>query len=104
VTSERIRGSPDRSTLVLASLVGGPTHGDALAQDVEHFAGFTLGHGTRDGCPSKPEDAGLVEGLPGRDRRHPYRITPDGLDAVEQRLHESGRMAGIGLRRIVGAQ
>ena len=103
MTTERIRGSSDRSTLVLTSLAGGPKHGYALIKDIEAFAGVTLGPGTLYGCLSRLEDAGLVVALPAHDRRHPYRITSDGLHAVEQRLNESARIAKIGLRRVAGA-
>jgi DNA-binding PadR family transcriptional regulator len=103
LTTERIRGSSDRSTLVLTSLAGGPKHGYALIKDIEDFAGVTLGPGTLYGCLSKLERAGLVEALPADDRRHPYQITSAGLHAVEQRLHESARIAKIGLRRIAAA-
>jgi DNA-binding PadR family transcriptional regulator len=103
LTTERIRGSSDRSTLVLTSLAGGPKHGYALIKDIEDFAGVTLGPGTLYGCLSKLERSGLVEALPADDRRHPYQITSAGLRAVEQRLHESARIAKIGLRRIAAA-
>jgi DNA-binding PadR family transcriptional regulator len=103
VTTERIRGSSDRSTLVLTSLAGGPKHGYALIKDIADFAGVTLGPGTLYGCLSTLQDAGFIEALPAVDRRHPYRITADGLQAVEQRLNDSARIAEIGLRRIAAA-
>jgi DNA-binding PadR family transcriptional regulator len=98
-----IRGSSDRSVLVLTSLAGGPKHGYALIKDVESFAGIKLGPGTLYGCLAKLEQAGLVEALPSEDRRHPYRITASGIEIVKERLVESARIAEIGLRRIAGA-
>ena len=98
-----VRGSSDRSILVLTSLAGGPKHGYALIQDVREFAGVRLGPGTLYGCLSKLEKAGLVEALPAEARRHPYRITMSGLDVLRHQLSESVRLAEIGLGRIAGA-
>ena len=103
MTADGIRGSSDRSILVLTSLTGGPKHGYALIKDIEDFAGVRLGPGTLYGCLAKLEQAGLVEALPSEARRHPYRITPSGILAVEKRLSESARIAKVGLRRIAGA-
>jgi DNA-binding PadR family transcriptional regulator len=103
VTTQGIRGSSDRSVLVLTSLIDGPKHGYALIKDIEDFAGVTLGPGTLYGCLSKLERAGLVEALPSEERRHPYRITSAGLVVVHERLSESARIAQIGLKRIAGA-
>jgi DNA-binding PadR family transcriptional regulator len=103
MTVEGIRGSSDRSVLVLTSLAGGPKHGYALIKDIEGFAGLRLGPGTLYGCIAKLEKAGLVEALASEDRRHPYRITASGLEAVKERLAESARIAEIGLRRVAGA-
>lgn len=103
MTADGIRGSSDRSILVLTSLAGGPKHGYALIKDIEDFAGVKLGPGTLYGCLAKLEQAGLVEALPSEARRHPYRITQSGIYAVEKRLTESARIAKVGLRRIAGA-
>jgi len=103
LTVEGIRGSSDRSVLVLTSLAGGPKHGYALIKDIEAFAGVKLGPGTLYGCLAKLEQAGLVEALPAEDRRHPYRITASGLQAVRERLVESARIAELGLGRVAGA-
>lgn len=103
MTLEGIRGSSDRSVLVLTSLAGGAKHGYALIKDIEDFAGIKLGPGTLYGCIAKLEKAGLVEALPAEERRHPYRITPSGLEALKARLVESARIADIGLGRVAGA-
>lgn len=103
MTINGIRGSSDRSVLVLTSLAGGPKHGYALIKDIENFAHVKMGPGSLYGCLSKLEEARLVEALPSEDRRHPYRITPSGLAAVRERLTESARIAEIGLRRVAGA-
>jgi len=93
-------GSPDRSLLVLTSLASGPKHGFALIKDVEAFAGVRLGPGTLYGCLSKLEAAGLVQALPAEDRRHPYRVTAAGIEALRTELVEVARVAEVGLGRI----
>jgi DNA-binding PadR family transcriptional regulator len=103
MAANEVRGSSDRSVLVLTSLAGGPKHGYALIQDVREFAGVRLGPGTLYGCLSKLETAGLVEALPAEARRHPYRITTSGLEVLRRQLSESARIAEIGLGRIAGA-
>jgi len=98
-----IRGSSDRSILVLTSLAGSSKHGYALIKDIEEFAGVRMGPGTLYGCLAKLEDAGLIEPLPAQDRRHPYRITGSGIAALSERLNESARIAKVGLGRLAGA-
>jgi DNA-binding PadR family transcriptional regulator len=100
MTTEAIRGSSDRSVLVLTSLAGGPKHGYALIKDVETFAGVKMGPGTLYGSLAKLESAGLVEPLPVEERRHPYRITAAGLEALRERLNDSQRLARVGLARL----
>jgi DNA-binding PadR family transcriptional regulator len=103
MTVAGIKGSSDRSVLVLTSLTSGPKHGYALIKDIEEFAGVELGAGTLYGCLSKLESSGLVEPLPSEGRRHPYRITAKGLEVIEERLSASARIARIGLGRIAAA-
>ena len=103
MTTDSIRGSSDRSVLILTSLAGSPKHGYALIKDIEDFAGVTLGAGTLYGALAKLEAAGLVAALPEQDRRRPYQITPAGQDQLRERLSESARIAELGLRRIAAA-
>jgi DNA-binding PadR family transcriptional regulator len=103
MTRESIRGSSDRSILILTSLAGSPKHGYALIKDIEEFAGVKLGAGTLYGALSALEKAGLVEALPVEDRRHPYRITAAGREHLRVRLSEAARIARVGLRRIAEA-
>jgi len=98
-----IRGMIDRSDLVLMGLSAGPKHGYALIQDISAFAGVRLGPGTLYGCLSRLERDGLIEALPPDELRHPYRITAEGLAALEARLSQSARIAAFGLERIAGA-
>jgi DNA-binding PadR family transcriptional regulator len=103
MTRDAIRGSSDRSILILTSLAGSPKHGYALIKDIEEFAGVKLGAGTLYGALAALEKAGLVEALPAEDRRHPYRITAAGREQLRARLSESARIAQVGLRRIAEA-
>ena len=96
-------GASNRSLLVLTSLAGGAKHGYALIQDIVEFADVKLGPGTLYGCLGTLERAGLVAALPAEDRRRPYRITPQGLAALEVALTESSRLAALGLQRIAGS-
>jgi DNA-binding PadR family transcriptional regulator len=103
VTKESIRGSSDRSVLILTSLAGSPKHGYALIKDIQEFAGVTLGAGTLYGALAKLEQSGLVLALPEEDRRRPYQITPAGREQLRVRLSEAARIAAVGLRRIAEA-
>jgi DNA-binding PadR family transcriptional regulator len=90
----------EKSVLILASLAGGPKHGYVVIQDVRNFAGIKLGPGTLYGCLATLEESGLVEALPPEERRHPYRITPLGVQMLHERLSASARVAAVGLARI----
>ena len=103
MTRDSIRGSSDRSILILTSLAEWPKHGYALIKDIESFAGVKLGAGTLYSALAKLEQAGLVEALPAEDRRRPYRITAAGREFLYARLSESARIAEVGLRRIAAA-
>jgi DNA-binding PadR family transcriptional regulator len=103
MTRESIRGSSDRSILILTSLAGSPKHGYALIKDIEEFAGVKLGAGTLYGALAVLEKSGLVEALPAEERRHPYRITAAGREHLQIRLSEATRIAHVGLRRIAEA-
>ena len=103
MTRDSIRGSSDRSILILTSLADGPKHGYALIKDIEEFANVKLGAGTLYSALAKLEQAGLVEALPPEERRRPYRITATGREYLYLRLTESARIAEVGLRRIAVA-
>jgi DNA-binding PadR family transcriptional regulator len=100
MTRDSIRGSSDRSILILTSLADWPKHGYALIKDIQGFAGVKLGPGTLYSALAKLEQAGFVEALPAEDRRRPYRITATGREFLYERLTESARIAEVGLRRI----
>jgi DNA-binding PadR family transcriptional regulator len=103
MTGNSLRGSSDRSILILTSLAGSAKHGYALIKDIQGFAGVTLGAGTLYGALAKLEQAGLVAALPADERRRPYQITEAGREHLRARLAESARIASIGLARIAAA-
>lgn len=103
MTRDFIRGSSDRSILILTSLADWPKHGYALIKDIESFAGVKLGPGTLYSALAKLEQVGFVEALPAEDRRRPYRITAAGREFLYERLTELARIAQVGLRRIAVA-
>ena len=86
--------------LILTSLAGGPKHGHALAQDIQEFAGVTLGPGTLYGAITRLEERGLIEPLATEDRRKPYRITTAGSDALTDALRDMRRIAETGAARL----
>ena len=100
MTIERIRGSSDRSILILTSLASGAKHGYALVKDIEAFSGVRLGAGTLYGALAKLEDDGLIVPLAAEGRRYPYEITPKGSRWLRERLSASRRIADLGLARL----
>ena len=88
MSGDGIRGSSDRSILVLTSLADGPKHGYALIKDIQSFSGVKMGSGTLYNSISKLEEAGLIEALPPEERRYPYRITAEGSAFLSERLNE----------------
>ena len=86
--------------LILTSLAEGEKHGYALMQDIQAFAGVTLGPGTLYGTLSRLERDGLIAAEESSDRRRPYRITPEGRALLHAELTEAARLADVGLRRI----
>ena len=83
----------DPPVLILTSLASGPRHGYALLQDIEGFAGVRLGPGTLYGAIGRLEERGLIEAVGAAGRRRPYRLTADGVEALQTTLD--------GLRAIV---
>ena len=85
---------------MLTSLADGPKHGYAITVDIEEFAGVRLGPGTLYGALSRLESKGLIEALPAEDRRRPYRMTPDGVAALEAELRQLQSVTTRGLERL----
>ena len=95
-----LRRAGEASVLVLVSLADGPKHGYALIQDVRQFAGVQLGPGTLYGALDRLERLGLVESLPADERRHPYRITAPGAEALRVHLDSLERVSAAGRLRL----
>lgn len=92
--------STDPGLLVLTSLADGPKHGYAITVDVEQFSGVHLGPGTLYGALARLEAKGLIEALPADDRRHPYRLTADGSEALTHELRQLEAVTRQGLERL----
>ena len=86
--------------LILTSLADGPKHGYAIAQDVEDFAGVTLGPGTLYGALARLEASRLIEARAGDQRRQPYLITDLGRQASGEQLRTMQAVAAAGLGRL----
>jgi DNA-binding PadR family transcriptional regulator len=95
-----LRRAGEVSVLILVSLADGPKHGYALIQDVKEFSGVDLGPGTLYGALDRLERLGLIEPLPADERRHPYRITPPGADALKAHLDSLERVSAAGRLRL----
>lgn len=90
----------DPPLLVLASLASGPKHGHAMIEDIARLCGTRLGPGTLYGAVARLEQQGWIEPLPPEERRHPYRITAQGLRVLRAKLTTLDNFAKAGLRRL----
>ena len=107
--SGEVGRSNDPPVLILTSLASGSKHGYALLQDIEGFAGVTLGPGTLYGAIARLEERGLIEPVGASGRRRPYRLTTAGAEALEATLgawraiveEGTARLAGAGVPRVV---
>ena len=88
------------AVLILTSLVDGPLHGYGIVKDVEDVARVRLGPGTLYATLARLESRGLIDGLPSKDRRRPYRITASGLALLRDRLERMDLIARTGLERL----
>ena len=96
--------SNDPPMLILTSLASGPKHGYALLQDIEAFAGVTLGPGTLYGAIGRLEERGFIEALASTGRRRPYRLTAAGATALEVALAELRAIVDAGTARLAHAR
>jgi DNA-binding PadR family transcriptional regulator len=90
----------DPPLLVLASLASGPKHGHAMIEDIERLCGTRLGPGALYGAIARLEQQGWIRPLPAEERRHPYRITPDGLRVLRAKLTRLNEFSKAGLKRL----
>ena len=86
--------------LILTSLASGTKHGYALTKDIEAFSGVRLGPGTLYGAIARLEERGLIAPTPSRDRRQPYRLTPNGRTALASAVKELRSLAEEGAKRL----
>ena len=93
----------DPSLLILSSLANGPKHGYAMMEDIFTFSGTRLEPGTLYGALTRLEQRGWVEALPCEARRRPYRITPEGLQSLQDHLQTMQRIITVGLDRLASA-
>jgi DNA-binding PadR family transcriptional regulator len=90
----------DPTLLILTSLASDEKHGYALLQDIEQFAGVTLGPGTLYGAIARLEERGMIEPVQGSGRRRPYRLTAAGAEELSDALAEIRAIADEGSRRL----
>ena len=90
----------DPSMLVLGSLASGPKHGHAMIEDIVSMCGTRLGPGTLYGAIARLEQKGWIESLPPDERRHPYRITGEGLRAFRAKLTTLQQFTKAGMSRL----
>jgi DNA-binding PadR family transcriptional regulator len=86
--------------LILTSLASGDKHGYALLQDIERFAGVTLGPGTLYGAITRLEERRMIEPVEESGRRRPYRLTAAGAQELSDALAELRAIADEGSRRL----
>lgn len=93
----------DPGLLILSSVAGGPKHGYAMMEDILEFSGTRLEPGTLYGAITRLERRGWIEALPSEERRRPYRITGEGLRALQEQLQTMRQIVSVGLSRLAGA-
>jgi DNA-binding PadR family transcriptional regulator len=93
----------DPALLILTSLAGGPKHGYAMVDDIEHFSGSRLGPGTLYGAIVRLEERGLIEAMASTDRRRPYRLTVRGSQALAREIATLDRVVQLVKVRLTGS-
>jgi len=100
VSKRAISGFVSRRLLVLTALAGGPSHGYALINEIEHLSGTRIGPGTLYGLLADLEQSGLIEEVPSESRRCPFRLTASGRAFLIEKLNEADRLVAIGRQRL----
>jgi DNA-binding PadR family transcriptional regulator len=90
----------DPALLILSSLADGPKHGYAIMADIEAFSGTLFEPGTLYGALSRLERRGWIGPLPAENRRRPYQITPNGLEALREQLATLQQVVQAGYERL----
>ena len=91
----------DPTLLILTSLASGEKHGYALLQDIEQFAGVTLGPGTLYGAIGRLEQRRMIEPATHAGRRRPYRLTAAGAQELTDTLDQLRAITREGSRRLM---
>jgi DNA-binding PadR family transcriptional regulator len=86
--------------LVLLSLLAGPRHGYAIADDIDRLTGARPGPGTLYGAIDRLLGAALIVEAPSSGRRQPYVLTTNGRKVVEQELAVLSSVVRLGRRRL----
>ena len=90
----------DPAHLILTSLANGPRHGYGMMEDIADFANVKLGPGTLYGALARLEKSTWIEPLPMEERKRPYQLTPNGRNALQQRLESLQSVADFGRTRL----
>jgi DNA-binding PadR family transcriptional regulator len=86
--------------LILVSLLDGPKHGYAIANDLEAVSGRRPGPGTLHGAITRMEERGLIVQKASRDRRKPYALSRDGNQRAQEEVTRLEALAREGRRRL----
>ena len=90
----------DPTLLILASLADGDKHGYAMMDDIQRFAGVSLGAGTLYGAITRMEERGWIRPVESADRRKPYCITALGKTYLEEQMTGLDQVVKTALRRL----
>jgi DNA-binding PadR family transcriptional regulator len=82
------------------SLLDGPKHGYAIANDLEALSGRRPGPGTLHGAISRMEERGLLVRRASRDRRKPYALSRAGRQEAQEEVARLEAVAQEGRRRL----
>ncbi|MBA2456037.1 MAG: helix-turn-helix transcriptional regulator [Nocardioidaceae bacterium] len=100
-------GRPPRfsepALLVLISLLDGPRHGYAIADDIERLTGDRPGPGSLYGAVSRLVGTGLIAEGDADGRRRPYRLTPRGMSLVRAEVATMAAVSHEARRRLRAA-
>ena len=82
------------------SLLDGPKHGYAIANDLEALSGRRPGPGTLYGAITRMEEKGLIVQKASRDRRKPYALSRTGRQQAQEEVARLEEVAREGRRRL----
>jgi DNA-binding PadR family transcriptional regulator len=82
------------------SLLDGPKHGYAIANDLEALSGRRPGPGTLHGAITRMEERGLLVRKASRDRRKPYALSRTGRQEAQEEVARLEAVAQEGRRRL----